>query len=364
MIITGSSKPVCCDLATDIDRIAVEDNSLCIYRGGSKTCYPLEGLARPINGSECKSIRLNPGQSFILDPQSNFLYLRVREDNPLYWKFSAFDDIQYKSARFEWNMSGLIENYPMGGLQAYRPIIEWSSTGEVKYAGRKFNLVWADINGTVINGQELSDWRSFGGLSWSDLSPERLSSDRVVDNFVIDQNIRLEFQPGPEQTWYLNPNPVDDANKSLYAGYVKLNLKGASHTITIEFDISINYLNEVTISNANVKLDGRHYGTADFTSIQATAVVNGNDLYVEIGPEILQLSFVERYRKAYKHIVLASSDEELIDPIKLFNPNGDSLTIDIFTATTENSIGYHSEDCGCGCQQQTQDNVQVVAHIG
>lgn len=311
---TGANKdthPFCkCGNDYGGDRIIIEDDIFIPILDGERQCgLDISGFFKNVSQANILKFKLNKGQTKVLtSPDDNgmkFLAISTEKPTtPLYWR-KKYESILDEYITAILNGSFVITTAPFTQDRINATLdLTLKSDNSFKY------ITWANFEDAYINGSFGSSWNA-ATASWVSYDPS-LTTNRKV---VVDKALSIPFV-------------IEQDQNGNYTGEITEIIDLGNAAITFKLEFHGEYPNTFVIDSLTLSLDGHFVGalfvnpgtlTTDFVTIPLCMRAEYSFLATS--------GKVEVYDKIVGLMVLTSTDNEPIQPIKLLNNNDNQIKV-------------------------------------
>jgi len=312
---TGANKdtPFCrCGNDYGGDRIIVEDDLFIpILDNERQHGLDISDFFKNIGQSNIINFKLNRGQTKILSsPDDNgmkFLALKTEKPTtPLYWR-KKYDDIldEYITAIINGSFTIITAPFTQDRINATFDLI-LKSDNTFKY------ITWTNFSSSFVNGGFGTSWNN-AESTWTTYDPV-LTTNRKV---VVDQAISVPFIIEQDDHGNFNGEVIETVNVGNFA-------------LSLKFTFHGEYPNTFIVDTLSISLDGHFVGSLFINP--GTLIVDfiSTPLCMKVDYNFLAASgLIEVYDKIVGLMVLTSTDNEPIQPIKVMNNSVDQIKVSI-----------------------------------
>jgi len=311
---TGANKDThaFCKCGTDYggDRIIIEDDVFIPILDGEHQCgLDISGFFKNVSQANIIKFKLNKGQTKILSSLDlngmKFLAISTEKPTtPLYWR-KKYEDILDEYVTAILNGSFVITTAPFTQDRINATLdLTLKSDNSFKF------ITWANFNAAFINGEYGTTWAN-ADSSWTTYDPV-LTTNR---KFVVDKFLSIPFVI-----------ELDDAGNYLGEMVELIDLGNCAVKFTLKFHGE--YPNSFIIDSLTISLDGHFVGELFISPGTLTTDFVSTPLCMKVEYSFLASSgLIEMYDKIVGLMVLTSTDNEPIQPLKLLNMNDNQIKV-------------------------------------
>lgn len=311
---TGANKdthPFCkCGSDYGGDRIVIIDDVFTPILDGEHQCgLDVSGFFKNINQANTLKFNLKQGQTKILmSPDENgmkFLAISTEKPTtPLHWRK------KYESVLDEYITAILNGSFVITTAPFTQDRINATFDLTLKSDNSFKFITWTNFSTAFINGSFGSSWNN-APASWLSYDPS-LTTNRKV---VVDQALSIPFVIEQDQ----NGNYLGEVTEII-------NLGNAAITFTLKFHGE--YPNTFVIDSLTLSLDGHFVGSLFINPGTLITDFITTPLCVRAEYSFLATSGkIEMYDKIVGLMVLTSTDNEPIQPVKLLNNGNNQIKV-------------------------------------
>lgn len=292
------------------DRIEVYDNSFSPVLSGIRGCgLDISGFFKNVGQANIINFKLLKGQVKILtSPDDNgmkFLAISTEKPTtPLYWR-KKYEDILDEYVTAILNGSFIITTAPFTQDRLNATLdLTLKSDNSFKF------ITWANFNAAFINGSYGTTWNN-ADSSWTIYDPV-LTTNR---KFIVDKVVSIPFV-------------IEQDQQGNYLGEVieVIDLGNSAIKFTLKFHGE--YPNTFIIDSLTITLDGHFVGELFISPGTLVTDFVSTPLSMRVEYSFLASSgLIEMYDKIVGLLVLTSTDNEPIQPLKLLNMNDNQIKV-------------------------------------
>lgn len=311
---TGTNKdthPFCkCGSDYGGDRIIIEDDIFIpILDGERQAGLDISGFFKNVGQANIINFKLLKGQVKILtSPDDNgmkFLAISTEKPTtPLYWR-KKYEDILDEYVTAILNGSFIITTAPFTQDRLNATLdLTLKSDNSFKF------ITWANFNAAFINGSYGTTWNN-ADSSWTIYDPV-LTTNR---KFIVDKVVSIPFV-------------IEQDQQGNYLGEVieVIDLGNSAIKFTLKFHGE--YPNTFIIDSLTITLDGHFVGELFISPGTLVTDFVSTPLSMRVEYSFLASSgLIEMYDKIVGLLVLTSTDNEPIQPLKLLNMNDNQIKV-------------------------------------